>query len=106
MKSLRALLVIAPLWLCGVTLNRGETTPPPAPVVTVYASKGCRPCYRMHAEIKGKTDYDWRFVYGKSPAWVDGYPYIVWYGKDGKTRYFVKGWEDFETWEQAWRRTQ
>lgn len=105
MKTFHALSLIHAFWLCGVTLNRGETTADPAPVVTVYASKACRPCYRMHAEIKGKTDYDWRFVYGKSPEWVDGYPYIVWKGADGK-RYFVKGWEDFETWEQAWKRTQ
>jgi hypothetical protein len=108
MKPLHSLLVIAHLWLCGVTLNRGEVTVPPvAPerVITVYASKSCRPCYRMHAEIKGHTEYDWRFVYSQHPKWVESVPYIVWRGADGK-RYFVSGWEDFETWEAAWQRTQ
>lgn len=110
MKTIHTLALLFSVWHVGQvqnrTANRGETTPPPAPVVTVYALRGCRPCYRMQAEIKGHTEYDFRFVYPpKHPRWVREAPMIVWVGKDGKTRYYTSGWEDFETWEAAYRRT-
>lgn len=111
MKILHAIALLFSVWHVGQvqnrTANRGEVDVPPAPngVVTVYALRGCRPCYRMQAETKGKTDWDWRYVYAKHPAWVDSVPYVTWRGKDGKW-YFVAGWTDFETWERSWRATQ
>jgi len=106
MKTFHALAVLAHCYLAGVTLNRGEVTPPPPKAtIIVYASKSCRPCYRMHAETKGHTEYDFRYVYTDHPRWVRSVPMQVWSGADGK-RYFTTGWDDFETWERSWRATQ
>lgn len=119
MKTFHASALLPALWLCGVTMNRGETTPPPAPHVWMYCTPKCRPCYRGSAEVKGHPDYDFHVRY-ETPKWVQnildknkdlppaqrkGFPFTIWYGKDGKTTYYESGWEDFETWEAAYRRT-
>jgi hypothetical protein len=101
MKTFHTLALMTHLWLAGQTFNRGEVAVPPAPRITIYSSKSCRPCYQLQADVKGKTAYDWHFIYTKHPAWCRETPYVVWQTSRGKVGY--AGWDGFEDFEARYK---